>query len=214
MPAAEKATRLAEEHGYKDRVSLHLNLSEGTPMTDGIRKTALCRQGKLLWASEKRFLACMSPSAIRAIRAECEAQMRRFRELGFTSAHLDSHDWVLYNEAVLLAIKPLLKKYGFETTRVGCENWIRGSKPPLKMYRRFMSAQIAKVLRSEENWAGGLDSLRRFAAAGEIGPDTRAEIMTHPDMIDGIPCDSLHGKHVPMSELTDAVASYGTIFNR
>ena len=211
MPLTEKAARLAEEHGYKDRVSLHLNLSEGMPLTDAVRKTPLCKpDGSFRWAREKRLLLCMTPSAIRAIRTECEAQMRRFRDLGMTSAHMDSHDWVLYNYPVWLAVKPLLKKYGFETTRVGCENWIRGSKPLLKAYRRFMSTQIGKVLRTKENWAGGLDSLRRFAKAGEIGPETRAEIMTHPNMIEGVPCDSLHNKHVPMDELLAAVAEYGT----
>ena len=209
MPYAEKAAELAEKHNYRERVAFHMNLSEGTPLTTAIRKTALCKaDGTLRWAKEKRLLLCLAPSALRAIRGEVEAQMQRFRELGFSSGHIDSHDWILYNYPVWLAVKPLLGRYGFETTRVGCENWIRGSKPVLKAYRRFMASQIGKKLRTGEDWAGGLDSVGRFAEAGELRADMRLEIMTHPDLVDGVPCDSLHHKHVPMVELTRKLAQY------
>lgn len=202
MPYAEKAAQLAEEHHYSEKVAFHMNLSEGRPLTAAIRKTALCKaDGTLRWAREKRQLLCLTPSAVRAIRAEVEAQMQRFRALGFSSGHIDSHDWILYNYPVWLAVKPLLARYGFETTRVGCENWIRGSKPVLKAYRRFMAARIGKKLRTAEDWAGGLDSVERFARAGELRADMRLEIMTHPDLVDGVPCDSLHHKHIPMAEL-------------
>lgn len=64
-----------------------------------------------------------------------------------------------------------------------------------------MAAQIGKKLRPAEDWAGGLDSLERFTRAGELRADMQLEIMTHPDLVDGVPSDSLHNKHIPMAEL-------------
>ena len=63
----------------------------------------------------------------------------------------------------------------------------------------------------EENWFSGLNSLRKAIKAGEITDSTRAEIMTHPDMVDGVPSDSLHNKHIPMEELAAAVAENGVL---
>ena len=34
MPAFEEACELAAEHGFQDRVGTHLNLTEGTPLTE------------------------------------------------------------------------------------------------------------------------------------------------------------------------------------
>lgn len=212
MPATEKAAGLAAEGGYADRVSFHLNLSEGRPLTDAVTQTALCKKdGTFCWAQTKKIQSkCMSREAVLAIRAECAAQMRRFRELGFTSKHIDSHDWVLFNLPVWQAVKPLLSEYGFESTRCACDNWISLKSAPLRIYYRFMDRQIGKRLRMEQTWSGGLSSLRKAAAAGSITMKTRAEIVTHPDMADGEPADCMHGRCTPLEELAAAAAEFGT----
>ena len=95
----DHAMELAKSGGYADRVCLHLNFSEGEPLTQEIRKTGLCSaSGKFRWAQSKRILTtCMTLRSIRAIRSEAEAQMKRFRESGFASRRIDSHDWLLFN---------------------------------------------------------------------------------------------------------------------
>lgn len=204
------AVSLAKAHGYQDKVCFHLNLSEGTPLTEDIRKTGLCNAaGNFRWANSKRILAtCLSAGAIRAIRNEAEAQIHLFRKYGFSSHRLDSHDWVLFNLPVWLAVKPLLKENGMETTRTACDSWIQRKPLSLRLYYRWMEKLIRKGMRMEETWAGGLRSFQRAMEKGLILPDTRAEIMTHPDFEDGELIDDSNHEHIPMREVLDAFRGF------
>ena len=188
----ELARKLAIENGYMDRVSFHLNLSEGEPLTTDIKNTGICKEtGEFRWAKWKRIHAtCVTPYAIWAIRREAEAQMKLFREMGFHSTHLDSHDWILFNYPVWRAVKPLLKKYGFETTRMACENWIRNEKLPLRIYHKWMTCIIKRQLIMNTDWAGGFRSFEKAVKRGLIHKDTSVEIMTHPEIVDGLLADT------------------------
>ena len=116
-----EAVRLAKEHGYADRISFHLNLAEETPLTEEIKRTVFtynADKGKFCRMSNKGMqVRCMSHAVVKAIRTESEAQMRRFRDSGFTSTRIDSHRWCMFNLPVWHAIEPLLKQYGFTTPR-------------------------------------------------------------------------------------------------
>ena len=41
MPGADEAAELAREEGFFDKVGLHLNLTEGEPLTDEIKQNPL-----------------------------------------------------------------------------------------------------------------------------------------------------------------------------
>lgn len=204
------AVELSKAHGYQERVCFHLNLSEGKPLTEDIRKTGLCNaSGNFRWANSKRILAtCLRPGAIRAIRKEAEAQIRLFRDYGFSSHRLDSHDWVLFNLPVWLAVKPLLKENEMDTTRTACDSWIQRKALPLRLYYRWMEKLIRKGMRMEETWSGGLRSFQRATEKGLIQPDTRAEIMTHPDLVDGELIDASNHERIPMREVIDAFRGF------
>lgn len=205
----EEAAKLAQHYGYQDRVSFHLNFSEGLPLTDGIQKTGLCKaSGSFRWANSKRILlTCLSPKDIKYICKEAEAQMLRFRDMGFQSKHIDSHDWLLFNYPIWVAVKPLLDEYGFVTTRTACENWISTKRKSLQSYYRFMEKKIKKNLEMKENWSGGLRSFQRAVACGKINENTRAEIMIHPDLVDGKMVDTSNHECIPMQELVELLSS-------
>ena len=145
------------------------------------------------------------------IRNEAEAQMRRFREMGFTSKHLDSHDWILFNLPVWLAVKPLIGKYGFETTRVGCEAWMRRKSFFLWKYYQWMNKLIRKNFRMMEAWSGGLRTIQEEQTRI---PEGRAEIIMHPDIVDGILVERCNGEIIPLnrffSDLEQACFQTGT----
>lgn len=204
----DRAAELAHRGGYERQVCFHLNLSEGLPLTEGVRSSGLCKaSGEFRWARSKQILtSCLSRAAIRAIRDEAEAQMLRFRDLGFRSDHMDSHDWLLFNWPVWRAVKPLLADYGFVTTRKACENWIRTKNLPLRSYYLLMEKQVEKGLRMDETWSGGLRSFRRAADRGLISAETRAEIMTHPELVDGKVVDSSNHELISMDELIAEMA--------
>ena len=143
----------------------------------------------------------LATSAIKAIRDEIEMQMQRFRELGFTSKRIDSHDWLLFNLPIWFAVKPLLKQYGFEKTRIACENWIRTKNTLLQMYYKYMANTISSSLQAESSWSGGLRSFERAVDRKIITADTVAEIMTHPDLINGELTDTSNHAEIPFTEV-------------
>ena len=77
MECTEEAAALAKSGAYMDRVCFHLNLTDGLPLTNAIRSTAICdSNGKIIRANQKTVQRrCFSRGAISAIRQECEAQM-------------------------------------------------------------------------------------------------------------------------------------------
>lgn len=209
LESTNEAVLLARQGGYEEKVCFHLNLSEGTPLTEAIRKTGLCRQsGDFRWAGSKRILAtCLSARTVRAIREEAEKQMQCFRALGFSSKRMDSHDWVLFNLPVWLAVKPLLKQYGFEITRTACENWIRTKNRPLRTYYKGMAKRIGGALQLASSWSGGIRSLERAYDRGLIRADTVAEIMTHPIMLANGLFDASNHEEISFAELTQTLAN-------
>ena len=207
--ATAQAAAICRQHGYADRVCFHLTLVEGRPLTQDITKTPLCRNG-VFCEIKNRTLLCrgMSPRTIRAIRRECEAQMRRFRELGFTSAHIDSHKWCLCSLPAWLAIRPLLEEYGFKTTRTLNGHRLSSCGGAMRRYYRMLVGMISGTLETQEDWSGCGSELERDLAAGKLSADTRAELYVHPDMNGEIAVDALYSyrrEQKPLEEVFDLV---------
>ena len=116
---AEQASVLAKLGGYADRVCFHLNLAEGMAMSKELQETDLVGENGQLKSLRNRelLLKGFSSARVNALRAECAAQMKRFRELGFFSRHIDSHKWSMCSIPTWTAIEPLLQDFGFESTR-------------------------------------------------------------------------------------------------
>lgn len=188
--ALEQAVQLAKQNSYMDKVCFHLNLSTGYPLTDSIKKTRLCdSSGKFCEASNAKIHRfCLSRYAIEAIREECEAQIKLFRSLGFTSIRIDSHMWRMCNLPVLIAIRPLIKKYGFKTTRTLSGHLLNSCKGLMRIYYRIMQFIMNLFFEVKENWCG---SGGEFSKAIKKGKNISGviELYVHPDMVDNIPTD-------------------------
>lgn len=215
--ALEEAVRLTEQSGYRDRVCFHLNLMDGAPLTENIKSTALCypKAGTFRNANAKRILRrCMSPRAIRAIRKECEAQMRAFRDRGFTSTRIDSHRWCLFHLPVWIAIRPLLKRYGFQTTRTPKGHLFETNKGVMRLYFRFVAALVGTALRYPETWSGcGGEMAEQKPGEGGHG-DPLVELYVHPKMIDGVSTDTFftyEKEQKPVEEVAAFAAGHGRL---
>lgn len=214
--ATAEACALARQHDYMDRVCFHLNLASGTPLTEAVKKTALCDgSGNFCKAKAKAIQKrCMSRRAILAIREECEAQMRAFRSLGFKSKHLDSHTWCLCNLPVWIAVKPLLSRYGFETTRALSGHRLQTSSFLMRLYQKLVESRMRKKLRILEAWSGCGREVCSAREKSVIGADSLIEWYVHPDMIDGVSTDSLFSYHKeakPLEEVAKLASSLGQL---
>lgn len=121
MPWFENAVKIAGREGFAERVGLHVNLSEGRPLTAEMRK---CRfwcnadgsfRGRL-WKN-KLWRFWMPREAVSLAGIEIDAQMKAFVASGLSLRHFDSHQyscsyWPLVDVACATA-----RRNGFTSTR-------------------------------------------------------------------------------------------------
>lgn len=191
MPYVGEAVRLASEHGFTDRIGLHLNLTEGQPLTEKIKDTiltdnsgnltknliAILRQGHKLNMAEKE-----------AVMSEIKAQMELFRAYGLTHPHLDSHHHV-HNEIQLLGmIMREAADCGFRSMRI-LRNLMSNSTPRdvVKwIYKYVQNKRIAKTF-THTDYFGSVADYERYG----INKRGSIELMAHPIMKDGVLTDSV-----------------------
>ena len=180
MPYFAASVEIARDRGFFDRIGLHLNLTFGTPLTEGIKK---CRRicdcngsfngafhtsalGRLLLTKAERL----------AITEEVGAQMDKFVSYGFPLMHLDSHHHSHTDFSIVQIVLPLARKYGFQTIRLS-RNVGQGLTMCKRLYKALVNHIMCKGFLHADCFgdASGLDSV-----ADRIPDNTVFEIMTHP----------------------------------
>lgn len=123
----DEAVEIAFKYGFENKVSLHINLFEGTPLSGAIKKLKH-------YAFYDSFY--YKPSMIDnffqlhkdAIGEELEKQIEKYLNSGFSLKNIDSHHCSFYDWPVLISLVPLLKKYGFRTIRCIGTSFFNGSQ--------------------------------------------------------------------------------------
>lgn len=191
MPYVGEAVRLASEHGFTERIGLHLNLTEGQPLTEKIKDTILTdNSGNLT----KNFIAILrhghklNMAEKEAVMSEIKAQMDLFRNYGLTHSHLDSHHHV-HNEIQLLGmIMREAADCGFRSMRI-LRNLMSNSTPrdAVKwIYKYVQNKRIAKKF-THTDYFGSVADYERYG----MNKRGSIELMAHPIMKDGVLTDSV-----------------------
>lgn len=185
MPACEDAVRMAVEHGYIDKVGIHLNLTEGVPLTNPIKNLPNFCDGsgrfnkKFHLSTLKRFF--LSSREKFAVEMELSAQFERFLGYGGVMRRIDSHHHVHTNWAIYRLILPLARKYGFTAMRISADmHKVRFDK---EIYKRLFNADVRRSFATTDHFDGIVD--------GILTPnDSTVEVMVHPLIWNGCLCDS------------------------
>lgn len=197
MPFADEAVELARRAGVVNQVGLHLNLTEGRPLTDNIRKNPLfCDADGFFNANfhrsmRKRVLLSMVEQL--GVAEEIDAQLRRYCSLGLTQLHLDSHHHSHTDFSVFRILAPLAAQYGFRTMRLSANLRPGGLGLMKGVYKTLFNAKLRKRF-------GSVDSFGQIGEANALWPsvDGRSlELMVHPlHCQDGTGDDSdTHGEY-------------------
>jgi chitin disaccharide deacetylase len=118
MPGFEEASNLAHQYKLIGNIGIHMNLSEGQPLTDPIRKMAkFCNpDGDFSFSCSRwRFF---SPYEKSALASEIRAQVELCRTYGLPLTHADSHHHIHTIIPVFLVMGPLLKQLGIHNIRI------------------------------------------------------------------------------------------------
>lgn len=90
MPAFEEACEIAHQKKLVDRIGIHLNLTEGFPLSEKIKKMKkFCDSDGRMYKSFKGHFFDFSES--QAVYEEFEMQLKRLNSFGILPTHADSH---------------------------------------------------------------------------------------------------------------------------
>ncbi len=198
MPGAEEAFKLSRKYGFTDRVGLHINLTEGFPLSGDIRTNPLvCSPDGSFNAAfyhNTKYRLYMDSLSISQIEKEINAQLERFLELGFKELHIDSHHHVHTNYPVFLALKSLGKKYRFSYIRLS-RNLYRGGSILNRAYKALYNRGVKKLCAGSGDLFGSYDDLMGYTMKDperieSLGHTREVEIMVHPMYSDNVLTDT------------------------
>lgn len=208
MPYAQDAMQLARKEGFLSAVGLHINLTEGKPLTDKIKTTKFCNTSGLFSQGGRATFAriYLDGRTKEAVREEVAAQCQKFLELGGILMHADSHQHIHTSISLVNVILKVLKKYGFQSIRLSRNipiSQITGAK---KIYKNIVNNRFRKfnAKYSKNNmiidYFGNMDDVECFLSNEASGKEN-VEAMTHPgNVVDGVVYDILNKKNIAMWE--------------
>lgn len=195
MPDCERAMSLARRDGLLGRIGLHLNLSEGRPLSEAMRGCRTFCGGDGLFNKAKyrgtvsRFLLTKHDAL--CVKDEVVAQIAHFRELGGLCSRVDSHHHVHWDWGVARIVVPLLREAGFDAIRRGV-NFGSGLSLSKRIYRGVYNVWLGRQMKVRSDWFCGFAGLMDMSAiASRKGT---LEIMVHPmtkngTIVDGDVCE-------------------------
>lgn len=213
MPYTEDAVGKAFSCGFDDKVGLHLNLIEGMPLTEEIKKTELCDDigafnGNIMKQKKNRFL--LKRRTRKALKIEIEAQIKKYLQYGFQLKHIDSHEHSHTNWSVLWLLLSIVRKFGFKSIRLSRnipQEEIKGMK---KYYKIILNTVIMKFNSFEANYRNVhyFGSMMDYIhSKGLIGEEQ--EIMLHPiKQKNGRVVDVIYGIDIAEWEKENQVCVY------
>lgn len=199
MPGFEEACELACCHQLLGRIGVHLNLTEGRPLSTAIRSFPLfCDEFGLF--RPRRTLFYLAKEERHAVEAEFSAQIQACLDRGIHPTHLDSHqhihtEWPIGQIAISVA-----RQYGIGAIRL-TRNCGAGIRLGHKLYKAAYNARLRIY---------GLAKTRYFGSAKDVATvlaTTRddIEVMVHvtdadPDNL--LDRDDAIGSWSPREQLT------------
>lgn len=141
MPCFDPAVELVHGHKLAGKVGVHLNLSQGRPLTEAIRRCPrLCTSDGEL-RGKARNLYFVSSDECKAIKEEFRAQIVACRKRGFEPSHLDSHHQVHASWAIGGITIEIAKELGIRFIRLA-HNAGSGISWTHKIYSNFFNQRL------------------------------------------------------------------------
>lgn len=217
MPDFERAAQRAEEEGVFDRIGLHLNFTQGKPLTDQIRACPnFCGSdgcfNKVFHNSKWKRLHLTSTEK-RAVGMEAEAQMKRYVDRGFPLMHFDSHHHSHTDLSLAAIILPIARRLGFRTVRLSRNLPRPGYGFVKKLYKGLFNRQVRNSRFVATTYFGSVSDFD--GTVQRLPSDCTVELMVHPSFqkdghldLSGILMDM----HDPMSKVESILERHRTRF--
>ena len=225
MPSCEEAVKQANDNDLADMIGLHVNFTQGIPLTSRIRENRqFCDEmGEFNWGFRsggfKKLLKPLSAADAEVMREEAEAQFQRYLDLGLPIKHFDAHHHSHLVYRVIPTIFAVAKKYGFKSVRRPVNVAVR-EKLKARMYYPvnawWKTVRMRPYGFAFTDYMGALADLRSLYRKLKDG--STLDLMVHPmylkdgelDMAGEMSDSGLR----PMAETADFINSNSSIFTK
>lgn len=168
----DEAVKLAKEQGFFDRIGIHLNLTEGAPLTEGIKSCdAFVENGRYFHRGNR--IRLLSEIEQESVYLELCAQIEKVQSAGIHITHADSHHYIHTRSVIAPLAVHACKEHGIDKMRIG-KNF--GDIPE---HERMHNAEFNQWLQRQK-----IRTTRYFGALRQ-NTDLRifnnTEILVHPD---------------------------------
>ncbi len=181
MPGFAEACDLVHLRGLTAGAGLHLTLTEGEPVTDRIKACRrFCREDGRFRLSRRERILHLSGCEREALAEEIEGQIRACRRQGVPLTHLDAHQHVHEEWAILSVVMEIAREAGISYVR-RCRTFGGGVSRAKTLYRRVVNLRLRRAGLTGTDYFGTPDDYRLFcrAFAPRI-PATSWDVMIHP----------------------------------
>lgn len=178
----EAACQRAHEERLQNQVGLHINLNDGLPLTDAIRKSPrFCDEHGFFrprTRSLPRLFLPLSTADKKALATEVRAQIHRCRQHGLPLSHADSHNHVHTEIIVGTLIMDVLREESIPFLRL-TRNIGSDMSTAKKVYKYLYNSLLSSKGLRGVNYFGEFEDMIAIYRNG--GPKLGSvEIMCHP----------------------------------
>jgi len=171
----EQAFALAKAKGFLENIGIHINLTEGRPLTDNIANDSFfCENGVFHGRIDR--LKKPTKEQLEFLKQEVTAQVQRLLDIGYVISHADSHHHVHTCVYFVDAIQEVLFRFGIKKIR------LHRNIGKIPFYKRVVKNWYNKKLRKQ-----GFTTCQYFGSAEDLILWIKkprkgiCEIMVHPD---------------------------------
>jgi predicted glycoside hydrolase/deacetylase ChbG (UPF0249 family) len=182
---AAEACELARSRGVATRIGVHLNFSEGEPITAAIKDSAtFCANGRFLPVEEFPRYRPLSEEHRKLVGAEVRAQLAAAASHGIAISHIDSHNDVHISPSIARIVADVAREFQIPRIRISRNCGLRQGILRLAHHRAYNAWLARRQLRGVLYY-GSIDDMVWLGRRGQLDPTTPIEIMTHPRMEPG-----------------------------
>ncbi|MDP4289950.1 MAG: ChbG/HpnK family deacetylase [Bacteroidota bacterium] len=177
---SEHAARLAIKMHKRNNVGIHLNLTEGKPLTEHIkREKRFCNEMGVFHYNKRERIVMLTSSEKRAVYEELSSQIHLCRRFGIPISHADSHNHVHEEPGLFFILMHLLKNEKIPFLRLA--NNLETTLLKNKFYRNTYNHALSLYKRNGTNYFGS--TLDYFNYQKRPRNNSITEIMIHPGKI-------------------------------
>jgi len=203
MPCADQAVELAKSLPNLG-VGVHLNLTEGSPVSENNKVKPLCDpRGGFAFSAERLCVLSLFSTKVRtAVKIELSAQVEWLINKGIKPTHLDSHKHIHTFPSIFPIVLELARRFSvpairwpLEKQRFSNANWPRPGRKGL--IKSHIIRNMARINRLQDSSSFKTSEFLGIAHTGRIdvaffkaaflhNSAPVVEIMTHPGYAEGL----------------------------